>query len=652
MAQISTLALMMGGVAGQVLFGDGGGGATFDTYSDGVVLKAHYELPVDSGPDSQVLTVRGPIASSTTARFGDRSLYNPHTYNATEEGCIQASDSIPLTDENFTIEFFSKFDPTNKLVGGDVLVGCSTNTSGSYGWYLSYDATNKRLTVDVSTDGTTLVENIATFHFATFTDPLENDGVDLDEVFDGNWHHIAIVRETTKIYIYVDGIQGGTVSSDGALASAYSINSPVTCRVRLMAMGNTSSDALRSAQYAYMDAFRMTVGVARYTGAFTPPSSEYPTGGSDANWASVKLLCNFNNHFGITNTGIRDTDLVIDEVRSAGTLPTIDADGLVCGTNYSAVYPTHDPWSPFADDFTIEAWGVRPDTTMAGLNVIAGNYAARNGGRTLAIAIHAASNTWGLVYCEEGTDTGLVASSGESLTSGTAYDLAVERDGSNLKLYQDGVLVNTVAVSVTFKRNTFLFEFNTGTETGDYDDRVFTGRIKAVRYTKGYARYTLGSLVAAPTLPLPDIEQPAAPTSGSHKHWRLSIIEHTSGRDEIDELEFRTTAGTAETPSGGYPAANSAYGHSQRPDRAFDGSTATGPWLANRPATQEPLNTIGYTFASARNVVEVMITAETGNEAPREFDVQFSDNGKTWETKWSVTTGTWTDGQTKVFTAP
>ena len=648
MTQISTLGLLMGSIAGQVLF-ESESESIYDPYSDETVYKAEYTLPVDSGPDAMDMVVRGPAYSRADGMFGSSALYVPVTYNSTSAGCLELVDPLPLGTNDFTIEFFAKFPTPYELSSGDTLVACTANNP-DVGWAIKWDATNYNFLFEASDNGTSATK-YGSFYLRTYSDPLDNDGVSLDTVFDGNYHHFAVVRNGTSVHVYIDGVQGGDVGGDPALPGAFDINSSADCRVRILGRGDLTTNPQGVPEGSYMDELRITVGTARYTSAFTPPSAVHATGGSDPNWSDVKLLCRFNSWFGTSNTGRRDGNF--DVVESTGALPTIDADGLVCLSNFTAAAISHEAWSPWDSDFTLEAWGVSPGLTHGGYNFIAGHYAFASGRRSFGLAIVDTSNEWGLVYTLDGSSSTIVASSGETLTNDVAYDLAVERDGSNFKFYQDGTLVNTVAVSGSgvIARNTNSSIFNTNTENSDYNDDFFTGRIGALRYTKGVARYTADALVAAPTLPLPPVSPPVIPTGASHKNWRVKINTNTTGRDEIDELEFRTVAGVAEQATGGYANANNQYGSGYSADQAFDGSTASKAWLANDAETQEPRNTIGYAFASARNVVEVAITAETGNEAPRTFDVQFSDDGYTWATKWSVTTGTWTDGETKVFTA-
>jgi hypothetical protein len=79
--------------------------------------------------------------------------------------------------------------------------------------------------------------------------------------------------------------------------------------------------------------------------------------------------------------------------------------------------------------------------------------------------------------------------------------------------------------------------------------------------------------------------------------------------------------------NGGYVAAN-----------AFDGNTSTN-W--GSAAGQIYAQTIGYHFASAITVVEVYVRYDTGDSradlAPKDFYVEFSDDGTTWTSTTAIT---------------
>jgi hypothetical protein len=84
-------------------------------------------------------------------------------------------------------------------------------------------------------------------------------------VYDGQWHHLAAVRNNNIITLYVDGISVGTSTFTGTIAAATS--TPLT-------VGSTSGGGIYYT--GYIDDLRITVGVARYFTNFTPPQQALP----------------------------------------------------------------------------------------------------------------------------------------------------------------------------------------------------------------------------------------------------------------------------------------------------------------------------------------------------------------------------------------
>ena len=84
----------------------------------------------------------------------------------------------------------------------------------------------------------------------------------------GQWYHIAVVRSGSSVSFFLDGVLQGSQSFSGSIASntAY--------------IGGVSSNSADNAFKGYIDEFRLTNGVARYTSNFTPPTVAFPNGTS------------------------------------------------------------------------------------------------------------------------------------------------------------------------------------------------------------------------------------------------------------------------------------------------------------------------------------------------------------------------------------
>jgi hypothetical protein len=75
------------------------------------------------------------------------------------------------------------------------------------------------------------------------------------------WAHVALTRSGTSMRLFINGVQvGGTYSSAANFSDG------------LCVIGKESTSAINWFS-GYMDEFRVTKGVARYTSAFTPPAA-------------------------------------------------------------------------------------------------------------------------------------------------------------------------------------------------------------------------------------------------------------------------------------------------------------------------------------------------------------------------------------------
>jgi hypothetical protein len=79
----------------------------------------------------------------------------------------------------------------------------------------------------------------------------------------GTWYHIAVCRSNGVIYFFVNGTQQTT---QGSGAASYSF--PVTTTYNV---GFYGVEPLNG----YIDDFRITKGIARYTSNFTPQTSQW-----------------------------------------------------------------------------------------------------------------------------------------------------------------------------------------------------------------------------------------------------------------------------------------------------------------------------------------------------------------------------------------
>lgn len=151
--------------------------------------------------------------------------------------------------------------------------------------------------------------------------------------------------------------------------------------------------------------------------------------------------------------------------------------------------------------------------------------------------------------------------------------------------------------------------------------------------------------------------RPLTPDAGgiAARRWRILIAESVNGSYvTVAELSVRATIGGANQCAGGTPIASDSYDPSWNELMAFDGSNST-QWAKDTRYVAE--SWLGYYFAAPVECLQIAITADNGSFAghaePKDFSIQYSADGVTWVTSWSVTGSIgWSYGETRVFTKP
>lgn len=172
----------------------------------------------------------------------------------------------------------------------------------------------------------------------------------------GNWYHVAISRSGTSLYMFVNGqmLNGGSPMSNG-----YSYNASGS--IQIGSHANSTSNVFQG----YIDEYRVTKGVARYTSNFTPSTTAFSINPAfiDSSSYNRKLLS-------------RNSMLSSSESKFGG------YSGYFNGSSYVRS-PGGKAWQLGTDDFTIESW-IKP-SSLVGDRTIAGTYDGGNGGWRLAV---------------------------------------------------------------------------------------------------------------------------------------------------------------------------------------------------------------------------------------------------------------------------
>src|SRR5262245_47647076 len=205
----------------------------------------------NAGGSAHTWTANGNAQVDTADfKFGGASLLSDGTGDF-----VSTPDSVDFTlgSGDFTIDVWFKCVETtaiNKNIAGQTDAG---DTAAGSAWRITRDITTNFISFRLS-NGSAYTVVTGTTQFTNLINP--------------GWHHVAAVRTGNTLKLFIDGIQeGGDVAFTGSvLDSTQPLN-----------VGNR--DATGGSWNGWIDEFRLSVGVARWTANFTPPVGAYSPAG-------------------------------------------------------------------------------------------------------------------------------------------------------------------------------------------------------------------------------------------------------------------------------------------------------------------------------------------------------------------------------------
>lgn len=228
--------------------------------------SSNYKHPVYNWNNGVILEADSEASSGYAFRFngGTNGLYL--------DEAITSAEVADIFLNNFTVEMWVKPSGTSPRhlfsFGGNVGI--------------AYPSLN----IAIDTDGSVRIEATTqggTYHGKTNSSP--------NLVLNDTWYHIATTGQRIGgnlwIRIYVNGVLA--VSKDVGAASWFGTN-------KGLLIGNYYQYSVPNFEplSGLLDEIRITKGVCRYTGTFTPPSRPLLTGyTTDPYYSSVKMLCDF-----------------------------------------------------------------------------------------------------------------------------------------------------------------------------------------------------------------------------------------------------------------------------------------------------------------------------------------------------------------------
>lgn len=236
-----------------------GGGIAFTPSADVYWANTKLLLPgqsfTDASSNNTTVTATNAVISSTQSKWGGSSVYFDGSGDWVN---TEATSALEFGSGNFTIETW--IYPT------DTARRSIYHGSSGADWSIGIDITGQKIGIWASSNGTNW--NLIN------ADPGGN-GVGTITVPTNAWSHIAFVRNGTTWQSYVNGVRDRNLTGiSGSIVDRSSYAKSIG-----KWWFTSDSGLLPTVFNGYMNDFRITKGVARYTSNFSVPTEAFPTQG-------------------------------------------------------------------------------------------------------------------------------------------------------------------------------------------------------------------------------------------------------------------------------------------------------------------------------------------------------------------------------------
>jgi hypothetical protein len=285
------------------------------------------------------------------------------------------------------------------------------------------------------------------------------------------WTHYVFSRDASGVgRVFVNGVLGGSQTYTAAM-------SDTTSSLYVGVSTNLASPKANG----YMSGMRLVVGSvpAEYattsttTGAviFNVPTSP-PTQTAD-----TVLLLNFSGAGAVDVTSSTNMSSSVVSIQNGVRKYNLGSYAFNGSTSYISI-PDQTSINFGAGDFTIEFWmnpsQIASSVYVAGHNTTGKPWLIHQNGATMTFYASADGTNWLINAVTFGT-----------VAAGSWYHVAIARQSTNVRLFLNGALGNTAAISTSS-----LFAPSAPMTVGQVGGSYFNGYIDDFRITKGQARYT------------------------------------------------------------------------------------------------------------------------------------------------------------------
>jgi hypothetical protein len=299
------------------------------------------------------------------------------------------------------------------------------------------------------------------------------------------WNHIAVVRQSQTIKIYLNGTQVNTTYSD--------TGSNYTCGTNRPLVGINGYDIASDPFQGYISNLRAVKGVAVYTGNFTPPTSPLAaTQSAGTNISAItgtqtslltcqsnRFIDNSSNNFTITRNG--DTRVVAFSPfnpTASWSAATNGGSGYFDGSGDYLNGPTNTATAfNLTGDFTIECWCYFNSVATSYAGIV--NWSDSSGWNGFQLFNNA--GTLGFEFLTGSAAAGQV--SGGAVITGQWYFLQIVRSGSTITFYKNGTSIATATYSSSQTSSSSFIKVGVDRTAANYT----TGYISGLRIVNGSA---------------------------------------------------------------------------------------------------------------------------------------------------------------------
>ena len=430
-----------------LLNGDGTNGAQNNTF-------------LDSSTNNFTITRNGNTTQGSFSPYG--TLWSNYFNSGTTDYLTTSGSALPSGTGDFTIQGWIFLSDTTANATKVITSGSATNSLG-FRVGQSYHGNINGL-------GLTRY-NAADNEYCSYT-------------FSANtWYHIAVVRKSSVIYFYINGVQQTT---QGSGLGSYSLASAGTTYIA----GDTNGDEKYNGYISNLQVTNNAVYSSNFTPSTTPLTAV--SGTSLLTCQSNRFIDNSSNAFALTVNGTPSVQRFSPFNPTAPySTSVIGGSGYFDGSSYLTM-ASNSAFSPGTGDFTVECWvNFNPSVTPeVAFFTTTNNPSSANGqlwfgysGGQLRISRH-------------GSGAYIVGYTWSPGINNWHYVTATRASGTTY-LFVDGVLVTTSTLQngISFSEAGAMIGLLTGNSPP-----YMQGYLTDVRYTVGTALYT--STFTPPTAPL------------------------------------------------------------------------------------------------------------------------------------------------------